>query len=186
MILYIKSMVSDRCKTAIKNELKKLSLHYTKVELGEIEIQENISQEKIIAFSIALKKNGFEIISNKRNILIEKIKKIIIEMIHHAKHPLQANFSDYLSGQMNYNYTYLANIFSETEGITIEQFIIKHKIEKVKEMISVNEHNLTEIAYRLNYSSVAHLSYQFKKTTGLTPTGFKSLRLKKRSLLENL
>ena len=106
-------MVSDRCKTAIKNELKKLSLNYAKVELGEVEIRENIPQEKIIALSIALKKNGFEIISSKKNILIEKIKKIIIEMIHHAKYPPHANFSDYLSNQMGYNYTYLANIFSE-------------------------------------------------------------------------
>ncbi len=186
MILYIKSMVSDRCKTAVKNELKKLNLHYSKIELGEVELNENIPNEKIIALSIALKKNGFEIISNKKNILIEKIKRIIIQMIQNDRYPTQVNFSDYLTTSMDYNYTYLANIFSEIEGITIEQFIIKHKIEKVKELLSLEEFNLTEIAYRLNYSSVAHLSYQFKKTTGLTPTDFKSLKLKRRISLEKL
>lgn len=186
MVLYIKSMVSDRCKTTVKNELKKLTLPYCKVALGEVELKENIPHEKIVALSIALKKNGFEIVSNKKNILIERIKKLIIQGIHHTDQPMDVNFSNYLSNAMNYNYTYLANIFSETEGITIEKFIIRHKIEKVKEMLSWNELNLTEIAYRLNYSSVAHLSYQFKKITGITPTGFKSLRIKKRSLLENL
>lgn len=186
MTIYIKSMVSDRCKLAVKNELRKLSLPYAKVGLGQIEVKENISQEKLIALSIALKKTGFEIISSKKNILVEKIKKLAIEMIHHSENNIKTNFSDYLNKELNYNYTYLANVFSEAEGITIEQFIIKNKIEKVKEMIACGELNLTEIAYKLNYSSVAHLSNQFKKSTGLTPTGFKSLKIKKRSLLENL
>lgn len=179
-------MVSDRCKGAVKNELRKFNIPYLKIQLGEVEIKENISHEKIIALSIALQKIGFNIISNRKNILTEKIKRIIIEMVHYSDEQIQVNFSDYLSSALKYNYTYLANVFSETESVTIEQFIIKHKIEKVKELITFGELNLTEIAYKLNYSSVAHLSNQFKKITGLTPSGFKQLKLKKRYSLENI
>lgn len=179
-------MVSDRCKSAVKNELKKFDIPYFKVELSEIEISENIPQEKIIAFSIALQKIGFSIVNNKKHVLIERIKRTIIEMIHYSDNRIQVNFSNHLSSTLCYNYTYLANVFSEIEGITIEQFIIKHKIEKVKQLISLCELNLTEIAYKLNYSSVAHLSNQFKKITGLTPSSFKQLKLKKQHPLEKI
>ena len=179
-------MVSDRCKDAVKNELKKFNIPFFKIQLGEVEIKEDIPDEKLIALSIALQKIGFSIISNKKNILTERIKRIIIEMIHYSDEHIRVNFSDHVSNALNYNYTYLANVFSETESTTIEQFIIKHKIEKVKELITFGELNLTEIAYKLNYSSVAHLSNQFKKITGLTPSGFKQLKLKKRFSLEKL
>ena len=179
-------MVSDRCKGAVKNELRKFDIPYSKIQLGEVEIIETIPDEKIIALSLALQKIGFSIISNKKNILTERIKRIIIEMIHYSDEQIRVNYSDYLSNALNYNYTYLANVFSETESLTIEQFIIKNKIEKVKELITFGELNLTEIAYKLNYSSVAHLSNQFKKITGLTPSGFKQLKLKKRYTLDNI
>lgn len=186
MILYIKSIVSDRCKSAVRNELKKLNIAFFKVELSEIEISEITPKEKIIALSIALQKIGFSILNNKKHILIERIKRTVIEMIHYSDTLPQINFSTHLSSTLCYNYTYLANVFSEIEGITIAQFIIKHKIEKVKQLISLGELNLTEIAYKLNYSSVAHLSNQFKKITGLTPSGFKQLKLKKQHPLEKI
>ena len=186
MKLYIKSMVCNRCKIVVKTELERLGIYHTKVEIGQVEINEPISEDKILILSMALKKNGLEIIDDRKDIMIGKIKKIIIGMIHYSEGNVQTNFSDYLSITLNYNYTYLANIFSEKEGITIEHFIIEHKIEKVKELLGNHEYNLTEIADKLNYSSVAHLSYQFKKTTGLTPTDFKGLKVKKRSLLETI
>ncbi|MDQ6815251.1 MAG: AraC family transcriptional regulator [Bacteroidota bacterium] len=186
MKLRIKSMVCNRCKIAVKNELERLSIYQSKVEIGEVEINEPISDDKMIVFSMALKKMGLEIIDDRKDMLIERIKGIVIRMIHYSDYYVQTNFSDLLSNAMSYNYNYLANIFSEKEGITIEHFIILQKIEKVKEMLGNSELNLTEIAEKLNYSSVAHLSYQFKKTTGLTPTHFKTLKLKKRIVLENI
>ena len=123
---------------------------------------------------------------DKKSVLIEKIKDVVIEMVHYEDELPKVNFSDYLAEKLGYNYTYLANLFSETEGTTIEHFIIIHKIERVKELIIYDELNLTEIAWKLHYSSVAHLSNQFKKITGLTPSFFKSLKNKKRNNLENL
>jgi AraC-like DNA-binding protein len=186
MKLYIKYMVSNRCKMLVKEELKMLGLHYVNVDLGTVEVMENISQEQRAQLKIALLKSGLELMEDKRAILIEKIQNVIIEMVHYEDELPKTNFSDFLSEKLDHDYTYMANLFSETKGITIEHFIILHKIERVKELIIYNELNLSEIAWKLHYSSVAHLSYQFKKITGLTPSFFKSLKHKKRSTLENV
>jgi len=167
----------------VKSELEKLGLHNITVGLGEAEIREEISAEQVASLRIALKKTGLELMDDKKNILVEKIKTIIIEMVHYTDDQIKINLSDYLSEKLNYNYTYLANLFSEVKGITIEQFYLTHKIEKVKELLIYDELNLTEIAWKLHYSSVAHLSNQFKKMTGLTPTYFKNLKNKKRRAL---
>ena len=170
----------------VKDELTKLGLHYTTVELGEADIMENISEEQHDKIKIALLKSGLELLDDKKAVLIQKIKNVIVELVHYSEEPLTINFSDYLSQKLNHNYTYLANLFSEVQGTTIEQFIISHKIERVKELLVYNELNLTEIAYLMHYSSVAHLSAQFKKVTGLTPSHFKQLRDKRLNMLENL
>ncbi|MBF6641947.1 helix-turn-helix transcriptional regulator [Flavobacterium sp. J49] len=186
MKLYIKYMVSLRCKLLVKAELKNLGLHYTTVELGIVEIMENITAEKREKLKTALLASGLELMDDKKAMLIEKIKIVITEMIHYNDELPKVNYSDYISKIMGYDYTYLANIFSEVKGITIEHYIIAHKIEKVKELLLYDELNLTEISYRMNYSSVSHLSTQFKKVTGLTPTFFKNLQEKKRNTLDNL
>ena len=170
----------------VKAELEKLGLHYIVVELGEAEIMESISEEQHDQFKVALLKSGLELLDDKKSVLIQKIKNVIIELIHYSVEPLAINFSDHLSQKLNHNYTYLANLFSEVQGTTIEKFIIAHKIERVKELLVYNELNLTEIAYLMHYSSVAHLSAQFKKITGLTPSHFKQLREKRLTMLENL
>ncbi len=179
-------MVCIRCKMVVKSELDKLGLHYTVVELGEAEVSENISTEQQDLLSLGLKKSGLELMDDKKSILVEKIKAVIIELVHYSDEPIKINLSDYLSEKLNHNYTYLANLFSEVKGTTIEQFYLAHKIEKVKELLVYDELNLTEIAYKLHYSSVAHLSNQFKKMTGLTPSHFKNLKHKRRSTLENV
>ena len=179
-------MVCIRCKMVVKAELEKLGLHYIVVELGEAEIMESISEEQHDQFKEALLKSGLELLDDKKSVLIQKIKNVIIELIHYSEEPLAINFSDHLSQKLNHNYTYLANLFSEVQGTTIEKFIIAHKIERVKELLVYNELNLTEIAYLMHYSSVAHLSAQFKKITGLTPSHFKQLREKRLTMLENL
>lgn len=186
MKLYIKYMVSIRCKMLVKAELDKLRLHYTTVNLGEVEIMEAITPEQRLQIKTALLHSGLELLDDKKAILIERVKGVIIEMIHYSDNLPKTNFSDYLSEKLQYDYTYLANLFSETEATTIEHFIILHKIERVKELIIYDELNLTEIARKMHYSSIAHLSHQFKKITGLTPSFFKSLKHKKRSALENL
>ncbi len=186
MKLYIKYMVSLRCKMIVIEELKKLGLDAPIVHLGEVEIKENITEEQRKSIKNALQNAGLEVMDDKKAILIEKIKNVIIEMIHHTPQLPKINFSNYLHEKLNYDYTYLANLFSETEGTTIEHFIQLHKIERVKELIMYNELSLTEIAWKLHYSSVAHLSHQFKKITGLTPSFFKSLKNKKRNTLENV
>ena len=186
MKLYIKYMVSIRCKMVVKDELKKLGLHFVNVDLGVAEIMENITNEQREQLKMALLRSGLELMDDKKAILIEKIQNVIIEMIHYSDELPKTNFSDYLTEKLDYDYTYMANLFSETKGITIEHFIILHKIELVKELIIYDELNLSEIAWKLHYSSVAHLSHQFKKITGLTPSFFKSLKNKKRSTLENV
>jgi AraC-like DNA-binding protein len=186
MKLYIKNMVSIRCKMLVKEELKKLDLHFTNVNLGEVNIMENITDTQRDALKNALHLSGLELMDDKRAMLIEKIKNVVIEMIHYADELPKTNFSDYLADKLQYDYTYLSNLFSETQATTIEHFIIIHKIEKVKELITYDELNLTEIADKLHYSSIAHLSHQFKKITGLTPSFFKSLKNKKRSSIDNL
>lgn len=179
-------MVSNRCKLAVRDELKKLGLHFIVVDLGEIEIMEELTLEKRELLKIGLIHSGLELMDDKRAILIEKIKNAIVQMIHHSDEIIKINFSDYLSEKLNHNYTYLANLFSEVQGITIEQFIITHKIERIKELMIYGELNITEIAYKMNYSSVGHLSNQFKKVTGLSPTHFKKLKDKRRCPIEEL
>jgi len=179
-------MVSLRCKMVVKDELRKLGINYSNISLGQVELMEEISRSQLENVRTALKKSGLELMDDKKSVLIEKIKDVVIEMVHYEDELPKVNFSDYLTEKLGYNYTYLANLFSETEGTTIEHFIIIHKIERVKELIIYDELNLTEIAWKLHYSSVSHLSNQFKKITGLTPSFFKSLKDKKRSNLENL
>jgi AraC-like DNA-binding protein len=170
----------------VKSELEKLGLHCTSVELGEAAILENISKEQEVRLNKNLKMAGLELMGDKKSILVEKIKMIIVELVHYTDDQIKINLSDHLSQKLNYNYTYLANLFAEVKGTTIEKFYLTHKIEKVKELLVYNELNLTEIAYRLHYSSVAHLSNQFKKMTGLTPSHFKNLKQKRRRTFENL
>ena len=179
-------MVSNRCKIAVKEELKKLGLHFIIVDLGEVDILENISDGQHEQLKDALLNAGFELMDDKRAILIEKIKNVIIDMVHHNDEMIKVNFSDYLSKKLDHNYTYLANLFSEVQGTSIEQFIISHKIERIKELIIYGELNITEIAWKMNYSSVAHLSNQFKKVTGLSPSHFKQLKDKRRSPIEEI
>jgi len=170
----------------VKDELKKMNIPFVKVELGEVELMGEISPQQREQLALALLTSGLELMEDKRAMLIEKIKNVVVEMVHYSDELPKTKFSVYLSEKLDYDYTYLSNLFSETEGTTIEQFILLHKIERVKELIIYDELNLTEIAWKLNYSSVAHLSHQFKKITGLTPTFFKSIKRKKRSTLENL
>jgi AraC-like DNA-binding protein len=170
----------------VKTELTKLGLHYTSVELGEVDIVEDISALEHEQFKAALLKSGLELMEDKKSVLIQKIKNVIIELVHYSEEPLAINFSEYLSQKLQHDYTYLANLFSEVQGTTIEHFLITHKIERVKELLVYNELNLTEIAYQMHYSSVAHLSAQFKKVTGLTPTHFKQIKVKRRSMLEDV
>jgi len=186
MKLYIKYMVSLRCKMMVKEELKKLGLRYVVVDLGMVEIMEDITQEQHDQLKINLMKSGLELLDDKRSILIEKIKNVIVEMIHYSDELPKVNYSDYISEKLGYDYTYLSNIFSEVKGITIQQFIIIHKIERVKELLLYDELNLSEISYKLHYSSVAHLSSQFKKITGLTPSFYKQLKQKRNENLENM
>jgi AraC-like DNA-binding protein len=173
MILFIKNMSTIRCNIVVQLELERLGIHCISIGQGKVEVSGIISAEKIQNVRIALSRSGLELMDNKKNILIEKIKSVIIEMVHHTDDPLKINFSHYLTSKLNLDYTYLANTFSQDQGLTIEQFIILHKIQRVKELISYNELSLTEISWKMHYSSVAHLSTQFKKVTGVTPSHFK-------------
>lgn len=186
MKIYIKYMVSLRCKMVVKEELNKLGLHFILVDLGEIEIMEDLSDSQRQALKVALLPSGLELMDDKRAVLIEKIITVIIELVHYSDELPKINYSNYISEKLNYDYTYLSNLFSEVKGITIQQFIIIHKIERVKELLLYDELNLTEISYRLQYSSVAHLSSQFKKVTGLTPSEYKHLKFKQRNTIEEI
>jgi AraC-like DNA-binding protein len=186
MKLYIKYMVSLRCKMIVKEALEKLGLHDTALDLGLVEILEEITPEQRQSLKATLGRSGLELLDDKKSILIDKIKTVIIEMIHYSEELPTVNYSDYISEKLDYDYTYLSNIFSEVKGITIQHFIIMHKIEKVKELLLYDEMNLSEISYKLHYSSVSHLSNQFKKITGLSPSFFKKLRQKRTANLEDL
>lgn len=179
-------MVSIRCKMVVKEAFKELGLHYVTINLGEVNVLETITPKQRQQLKAILVKSKLELMDDKKAILIERIKCVIVEMVHYTDELPKTNFSNYLSKKLSHDYTYLANIFSETQGITIEHFIISHKIEKVKELIIYDELNLTEIADKLHYSGVAHLSSQFKKITGLTPSYFKTLKNKKLTMLEDL
>ena len=170
----------------VKDELTKLGVQYRSVELGEAELFESIIPEQREKFRAALLRFGLELMDDKKAILIQKIKTIIIELVHYSEEPLAINLSVFLAERLHHDYTYLANLFSEVQGTSIEKFLISHKIERVKELLVYNELTLTEIAYKMHYSSVAHLCTQFKKVTGLTPSHFKSLKSKRRSMLEDL
>ncbi len=179
-------MVCIRCKMVVKDELTKLGLHYTFVELGEAELMEKITPVQREQIRTALLKSGLELLDDKKSVLIQRIKDVIIELVHYSDEPLSINLSVFLSQKLNRDYTYLANLFSESHVTTIEKFFIAHKIERVKELLVYGELSLTEIAYKMHYSSVAHLSTQFKKVTGLTPTFFKQMKDKRRSMLEDI
>lgn len=186
MKLYIKNMVCSRCKMAVKSELEKLGLHYISLELGEVELHQEINAVQKEALSGKLLALGFELIDDKKSKIIERIKNLIIELVHHKGNDLKTNLSHYLAADLGQEYSALSNLFSEVEGVTIEQYFIAQKIEKVKELLMYNELSLSEIAYQLNYSSVSHLSRQFKKVTGLTPTYFRNLKDRKRKQIEDL
>jgi AraC-like DNA-binding protein len=169
-------MVCIRCKIVVRTELERLGLHWESVELGEAVVKDPVSPLQIKELNQALLKSGLEVMDDKKSQLIEKIKTIIIEQIHYAEEPLDINFSDFLVGKLNYDYTYLSNLFTLTQGITLEHYIIGHKIEKVKELLVYDELTVSEISFKMNYSSAAHLSKQFKKVTGLTASHFKKLQ----------
>jgi AraC-like DNA-binding protein len=166
----------------VKEELNKLGFFFIIVDLGEVNLMEDISAEQKELFRAALLKSGLELMEDKKSVLIEEIKNVIIDMVHHKEEIIKIKFSDYLSEKLNHDYTYLSNLFSEVQGTTIEQFIIAHKVERIKEMLFYDELNISEIAWKLNYSSVAHLSNQFKKVTGLSPSHFKRLKEKRRPI----
>ena len=179
-------MVSIRCKMIVKSEIERMGLHYTNVVLGEANIEEDISHEKWKQLDSNLRTYGIELLEDKKSILIEKIKNIIIDQVHYAEEPLKINLSQLIADVLCHDYTYLANLFSANQGITIEHFYIQHRIERIKELLMYDELNITEIAEMMHYSSVAHLSNQFKKTTGLSPSYFKKLKNPNRTSLEDI
>ncbi len=176
MMLHIRNMESSRCKTAVKDELVRLGLHYLSLELGQVELKENISGEKLQLIDIGLRNVGLELIDDKQNIIIEKIKTAIHQLIYSSDDLPKPNYSIYISNMVNRDYTYLSNLFSNMQNVTIEKYIISQKIERVKELLVNQKCSLSEIAYRLQYCSVAHLSNQFKKITGITPSFFRQLQ----------
>ena len=186
MKLYIKNMVSLRCKVRVTEELSKLGLNYIKVDLGEVELMKRITIKQRKCLKENLVKFGLDLLEDKRSILIEKIKNVIIELVHYTDDLPKTKYSDYISKKVGYDYTYLSNLFSEIKGVDIQHFIINHKIERVKELLDYNELNLTEISYKLHYSSVAHLSNQFKKVTGLSPSVYRQQGQKRWNTLENI
>lgn len=186
MKLFIKYMVSLRCKMVVKEELRKMGLHFIVVDLGEVEIMETLTEVQSSQLKRNLLLSGLELMDDKKAILIERIINVIMEMIHESDELPVVNYSNHISDKLQYDYTYLSNLFSEVKGITIQQFIIIHKVERIKELIIYDEYNITEIAWKMNYSSVAHLSNQFKKITGFTPSHFKQLKNKRRSPIEDI
>lgn len=185
MKVYIKYMVSLRCKLKVRDELVSMGITPRTIDLGVVDLQDDLSDDQRRLFQTNLLKSGLELLDDGKSILIERIKNVITEMIHYSEEIPTQNYSDYISEKLNYDYTYLSNTFSEVKGITIQQFIILNKIERVKELLLYDELNLTEISYRLHYSSVAHLSNQFKKITGLTPSYFKKIKNARKSNLES-
>ena len=179
-------MVCIRCQMVVKSELEKLGIHFSSVTIGEANIMDELNSEQLTLLDRNLKLAGLELMDNKKSILVESIKLAIIDLVHYTDEQIKVNLSDFLSEKLNFNYTYMANLFSEVKGITIEKFYLQHKIEKVKELIVYNELSLSEIAFKMHYSSAAHLSNQFKKFTGLSPSHFKKLKNIRRKTLEDL
>ncbi len=184
MKLFIKHMVSTRCKLAVEGVLLKTGLSPIRVDLGEVEIAEMISAEQRSRLKLLLAQWDLELLDDKRATLVERIKNTVVEMVHHSDEEAKVNFSDYLCERLNHDYCYMSNLFSETQGTTIEQFVIAHKVERIKELIIYDELSISQIAWKMNYSSVAHLSNQFKKVTGLSPSQFKQLKVKQRNAIE--
>ena len=176
-------MVCIRCKIVVRDELRKAGIHRMEVELGEVEIFEQISAEQLEIFRAALLNSGFELMDEKNCALIQKIKEVIVELVHNSEQPLMKNLSVYLSQRLHLDYNHLSNLFSEVQGMTLEQYFIAQKIERVKELLVYNELTLTQIANKMNYSSVGHLSTQFKKVTGLTVSHFMQLKEIRQSIL---
>jgi len=186
MKIYVKNMACESCKVVVKNALEELDITAVKVELGEIVTKEDVSDDDKKQLNSKIKKVGLELLEKKQGVLIEKIRKVMIDYVYKSDDKPNIKFSVLLSEELNHSYTYLANFFSEVEATTIEQFIIALKIERIKELIIFGEHSLSEIAYKLHYSSVAHLSAQFKKITGLTPSHFKKLKERRRITIQNI
>jgi AraC-like DNA-binding protein len=186
MKLYIKNMVCRRCVMAVQKVFLDEGITPTDITLGEVQLDHDLPAGDIDRLNAELKKLGFEIIDDRKSRIIERIKNLIVTLVHHSDEPLNINISAYLSAEMNYEYNYLSNLFSEVEGNTIEKFFISQKIEKVKELLIYDELTLSQIAFKLGYSSVAYLSTQFKKATGLTPGYFKTIKVNKRSHIEDL
>jgi len=177
MIIYVKNMISQRCKIVVNNILQSFGVEAKDIMIGEVLLKEKVPVFKLMQVDAALKETGLELVFDKKSQLVQQIKNIILELIHFSSEPLLMKFSCYLSNRLNYNYTYLAGIFKKLNGITIEHFIISQKIEKVKSMLMAGDMHLSEIAYRMNYSSVSHLSAQFKKVTGYNASEYRSLRI---------
>jgi AraC-like DNA-binding protein len=186
MKLYIKNMVCNRCIMVVRSELEKLGYNPVSIELGEVEINNELSEDEKNIMALALQDLGFDLIDDKRSRIIERIKNLIVELVHQNNNELKINLSEFLKSKLNHDYHYLSNLFSEVEGTTIEKYFIAQKIEKVKELLVYDEMSLSEIAYRMNYSSVAYLSSQFKRVTGLTPSHFKNIRSIKRKPLDEV
>lgn len=186
MKVYIKNMVCSRCIMAVKDAIEKAGLHPSSVELGEVTLNNNPGRQQLQQLNTSLKALGFEMIDDKKTQTIEKIKNAIVTLVHHSDQEIKTNLSEYIISQIHQDYHYLSNLFSEVEGTTIEKYFIAHKIEKVKELLVYNELTLSQIADELGYSSVAYLSNQFKKVTGLTPSHFKLLKDNKRKNIEEL
>jgi len=186
MKIYVKNMACESCKLVVKEALEELGLSPVKIDLGEIETKEDVTDDEKKKLNTKIKKVGLELLEKKQGVLIEKIRKVIIDYVYKSDEKPNIKFSVLLSEELNHSYTYLANFFSEVEATTIEQYMIGLKIERIKELIILEEHTLSEIAYKLHYSSVAHLSTQFKKITGLTPSHFKSLKEKRRITIQNI
>ncbi len=187
MTLFIKNMVCNRCKTAVKSELDKLGLNASNIALGEVELSEKeLSPQMSMLLAEALKANGFELIDDRKSRIVEKIKTVIVNLVHHSGEISRQKTSDIIAGELHYDYPYLSNLFSEIEGITIEQYIIQQKVERIKELIVYDELTLSAIADQMGYSSVAHLSAQFKKITGLPPSHFKNKGVNQRKGLDEV
>ena len=175
MLVKVRNMESDRCITMVKKELDRLGLNYKNVELGIVELNEKLPDEQFLQFDAAIRNIGFELLENKSKCLVEKIKVVVCQYINYPEEFQKQNFSDYVRGKIDYDYTCLSNLFSSIEGITIEKYIIAQKIERVKEMLADIDLTISDISFKLQYSSLAHLSNQFKKVTGFTPSDFRQL-----------
>ena len=186
MRLHIKNMVCSRCKMVVKAELEQFGVHPLAVELGEVEIEETLGKPQLSQLNQRFLLLGFELLDDKKSRMIEKVKNLIVDLVHGKDNAIKTNLSDYIAFEIGYDYSYISSLFSQHESTTIEQYYVLQKVERVKELLVYDELNLNEIADRLNYSSASHLSKQFKKITGLTPSYFKALKEQKRRPLENL